>query len=135
MQGHGNPLKSPGIQFCFTLRTLVLVSNFLVITNIEKQYFLNDFVILFFRADLYDDDAIQQLIKYQSPWINNASSKVPSDNYTFTDDERMQLVRLPHRNYILFIVNSPLCYRLLACVYVCDHIAQLEINYDVLVSS
>ncbi|XP_078677362.1 protein SHQ1 homolog [Branchiostoma floridae x Branchiostoma belcheri] len=69
-----------------------------------------------YLADLYEDDAIQELLRYQPPWVQElhklkTCSKVAgSDSSTnqpeeevlvFSEEEKEQLLRLPKREYLL----------------------------------
>ncbi|KAJ8047208.1 Protein SHQ1-like [Holothuria leucospilota] len=58
-----------------------------------------------YLADLYQDETIQQLIAFKPPWdkltsgVAKASSS--SDSIKFTDDEKEQMRKLPHKEYLL----------------------------------
>lgn len=50
-------------------------------------------------ADLYDDDAIQQIMKYDPPWCYMSEDK--DIKVEFTDEEKQKMKNLPKKEYLL----------------------------------
>ncbi|CAH1264902.1 SHQ1 [Branchiostoma lanceolatum] len=67
-----------------------------------------------YLADLYEDDIIQELLRYQPPWVKelhklktkvsgtDCSTDHPEEDiFVFSEEEKEQLLRLPKREYLL----------------------------------